>query len=71
MMPALTPDETEPEAHLRMLAERLQFRMEGAGGRYTLTRTADLSRPEREENLTLDQVEHLLDTWKLRGLGGG
>jgi hypothetical protein len=71
MMPALTPDETEREAHLRMLAERLQFRMEGAGGRYTLTRTADLSRPEREENLTLDQVEHLLDTWKLRGLGGG
>ena len=26
---------------------------------------------EREDNLTLDQVEKLLETWKLRGLGGG
>jgi hypothetical protein len=45
--------------------------MEGAEGCYTLTRTADLSRPERAENLSLDDVERLLDTWKLRGLGGG
>ena len=40
-------------------------------GRYTLTRTVDLSRTEREVNLTLDEVEKLLETWKLRGLGGG
>jgi hypothetical protein len=70
-MPGLTPEETEREAHLRLLAEQLEFRMEGCGGRYTLTRTTDLPRTEREENLTLDQVQDLLDTWKLRGLGGG
>jgi len=70
-MPEVTPSDTEREAHLRTLAEQLEFRMDGAGGRYTLTRTVDLSRTEREENLTLDQVQELLDTWKLRGLGGG
>jgi hypothetical protein len=49
----------------------MQFRMEKFGDRFTLTRTADLSRPEREQDLTLDQVQELLDTWKLRGLSGG
>lgn len=63
--------ERDREAHLRNLAERMQFRMEKSGDRFTLTRTADLSRPERETNLTLDEVQHLLDTWKLRGLSGG
>jgi hypothetical protein len=59
------------EAHLRALAERMQFRMEKAGERFTLTRTLDLPRPERESDLTLDEVQELLDTWKLRGLSGG
>lgn len=67
----LTPEQSEREAHLRLLAEQLEFRMEGSGGRYTLTRSTDLPRTEREENLTLDQVQDLLDTWKLRGLSGG
>ena len=70
-MPEVNGSEGEREAYLRSLAERLEFSMEGSDGHYTLTRTADLSRPEREENLTLEQVERLLDTWKLRGLGGG
>jgi hypothetical protein len=30
-----------------------------------------LSRPERAENLSLAEAEELLETWKLRGLGGG
>ncbi len=59
------------ENRLRTLADHLEFTMEKSGGRFTLTRTADLSRPERRKNLTLDEVEQLLDTWKLRGLGGG
>jgi hypothetical protein len=63
--------DSQRETHLRDLAERMQFRMEKSGERFTLTRTADLSRPERETNLTLDEVQQLLDTWKLRGLGGG
>ena len=70
-MPDVRPSDTEREAQLRALAERLEFRMDGANGRYTLTRTVDLSRTEREVNLTLDEVEKLLETWKLRGLGGG
>ncbi len=70
-MTEITSRDTEREAQLRTLAERLEFRMDGANGRYTLTRTVDLSRTEREVNLTLDEVEKLLETWKLRGLGGG
>jgi hypothetical protein len=61
----------EREADMRALAEKLQFTVEKTGGGFALTRTADLSRPEREENLTLSQAEELLSTWKLRGLGGG
>ena len=59
------------EADMRALAEELQFTVEKTDRGFTLTRTADLSRPERAENLTLPQAEALLRTWKLRGLGGG
>jgi len=59
------------EADLRRLAERLQFNVEQHGDRFTLTRTADVSRPVVEEGLTLSQAEELLERWKLRGLGGG
>lgn len=61
----------EREANLLALAERLQFSVEKHGGRYTLTRTAEVSRPEREADLTLKQAEEVLRRWKLRGLGGG
>jgi hypothetical protein len=61
----------EREAHLYALAEQLQFCVEKHGERYTLTRTAEVKRPEREADLTLDQAEELLRRWKLRGLGGG
>jgi hypothetical protein len=63
--------ESEREAHLRALADELQFSLEKQGDRFTLTRTAGLSRPERRSDLTLDEAEDLLRTWKLRGLGGG
>ncbi len=56
---------------MRALAEELQFKVEKTDRGFTLTRTAELSRPERAENLTLPQAEALLRTWKLRGLGGG
>jgi hypothetical protein len=36
-----------------------------------LTRTANVSRPERQGDLTLDQMEDVLRRWKPRGLGGG
>jgi hypothetical protein len=59
------------EAHMRVLAEKLEFTVDKTDGGFTLTRTTDLSRPERREDLTLSQAEELLETWKLRGLGGG
>ena len=68
-MAAVTDDQRE--AHLRDLAERMQFRMEKSGEHFILTRTADLSRPARATDLTLDEVQEVLDIWKLRGLSGG
>ena len=58
-------------SQLRELAERLEFQVEQRGDRFTLTRTADVSRPVVEEGLTLSEAEELLERWKLRGLGGG
>jgi hypothetical protein len=65
------PANDEREAHLRMLADQLLFKVERSGERYTLTRTADVSKTVRHERLTIDQAEDLLGNWKLRGLGGG
>jgi hypothetical protein len=62
---------SEREAHLRSLATRLEFTVEKAGDRFNLTRTASVSRPVREEDLTLEQAEELLNDWKLRGFHGG
>ena len=65
------PANNEREAHLRALADQLLFKVERSGERFTLTRTADVSKPVRHERLTIDQAEELLGNWKLRGLGGG
>ena len=59
------------EQRLRELAEMLLFRLDAGGQRYTLTRDRDVSKPVRHENLTLDEVEEILSTWKLRGYHGG
>jgi len=69
--PSAASRQDSREAGMRALAEELQFEVEKTDRGFTLTRTADLSRPERAENLTLPQAEALLRTWKLRGLGGG
>lgn len=61
----------EDETRLRALAEKLLFSVKKTDSRFTLIRTADVSRPVRHENLTLHEAEELLGTWKLRGLGGG
>lgn len=70
-MPHPMPANNEREAHLRALADKLLFKIERRGERFTLTRTADVSKPVRHERLTIDQAEELLGNWKLRGLGGG
>jgi hypothetical protein len=61
----------ERVANLRMLADKLSFSVEKTGERFTLTRTADVSRPVCERDLTLKEAEQLLETWKLRGPHGG
>jgi hypothetical protein len=63
--------ESEREANLHALADRLEFTVEKKGDRFKLTRTSDVSRPVCEDRLTLAEAEELLQTWKLRGLGGG
>lgn len=59
----------ERETRLRELARLLEFTVETAGDRFTLTRTVDVSPPVREENLTLERAEHLLEVRQLRGGG--
>jgi hypothetical protein len=59
----------ERESRMRDLAQRLLFTVEKTDERYTLIRTADLSRPVNEKDLTLKDAEELLETWKLRGQG--
>src|ERR1700745_2562113 len=45
---------TERERHLRVLADKLPFKVEKRGDRFTLSRTIDVSRPVRHERLTLN-----------------
>jgi hypothetical protein len=59
----------ERESRMRDLAQQLLFTVEKTDDRYTLIRTADVSRPVNEKGLTLKQAEDLLETWKLRGQG--
>ena len=54
---------------MRDLAQQLMFGVEKTGGRFTLIRTADVSRPVNEKDLTLKEAEELLETWELRGQG--
>jgi hypothetical protein len=63
--------EHDRERHLRELAERLLFNLQKDGTRFTLTRDIDVPARVRHENLTADEVEDVLNTWKLRGPHGG
>ena len=59
------------ESEMISLAGRLQFEVEKQGSRYALHRSADVSEPVHEGNLTLAEAEEFLNTWKLRGFHGG
>ena len=63
--------ESGREARLRELASRLFFTLENHGSRLVLYRDTDVSSPVRHEGLTLDEVENILNTCKLRGPHGG
>jgi len=53
------------------LASQLFFRLERRRFRFTLEREVDVPEPVRHENLTIDEVEQLLETLKMRGFHGG
>jgi hypothetical protein len=61
----------EREGAMLGLAEQLQFHVKKHGSRYSLHRTADVSSPVEMENLSLEEAEEFLNTWKLRGFHGG
>ena len=61
----------EREQHLRKLANRLLFNLQKEGTHFTLTRDVDVPAPVRHDNLTADEAEDVLNTWKLRGPHGG
>jgi hypothetical protein len=61
----------EREARLRELASRLLFTLENQGSRFALSRDVDVPKLVRHDHLTLDEVEDVLNTWKLRGPHGG
>jgi hypothetical protein len=62
---------SEREARLRGLASRLLFTLTKEGSRFSLYRETDVPHPVRHDDLTLDEVEETLTTWKLRGPHGG
>jgi hypothetical protein len=63
--------EAEREQAMRQLAAQLLFEVAKRGRRFTLCREADLPTAIRGDNLTLEEAEDLLQTWKLRGFHGG
>jgi hypothetical protein len=67
----MSEDIAAREERLHQLASKLSFTFQREGSRYALYREADVSRPVRHEELTLDQAEEILNRWKLRGPHGG
>ncbi len=63
--------EAEREARLRQLAGKLFFSLNKQGARFTLYRNIDVPKPVCHQGLTLEEVENVLNTWKLRGPHGG
>jgi hypothetical protein len=61
----------ERRVRLQHLASQLFFTLKTQGQRFTLYRDVDVPRPVRRDGLSLDEVEDILNTWKLRGPHGG
>jgi hypothetical protein len=68
---AMQENEADRERHLRELAATLWFNFERRGSRVSLYRDIDVPKPIRHDDLTFDEVEDILNTWKLRGPHGG
>jgi hypothetical protein len=66
------PDtDSDRESRLRKSAARLLFAVEKRGTRFSLRRDAEVDAPVVHENVTIDEAEKILETWKLRGPHGG
>jgi hypothetical protein len=59
------------EREMIHLAKRLQFDVDKHGSTYSLRRVTGVSEPVTSGNLTLEEAEEFLNTWKLRGFHGG
>lgn len=66
-------NQSNPDRELAMkkLAAQLMFTVEDHGSRFSLCRDVDVPTSVRGDNLTLEEAEELLQTWKLRGFHGG
>jgi hypothetical protein len=64
-------NEADREARLREIASKLFFTLKNQGLRFSLYRDVDVPVPIRHDGLSLDEVEDILNTWKLRGPHGG
>jgi hypothetical protein len=64
-------NEIERRARLQHLASQLFFSLKTQGQRFALYRDVDVPQPVRRNGLSLDEVEDILNTWKLRGPHGG
>jgi hypothetical protein len=64
-------NEADREARLRELASKLFFTLKSQGSRFALYRDVDVPEIVRHDDLTFDEVEDILNTWKLRGPHGG
>jgi len=60
---------TGRERAAKDLAERMFFELEKHGDRFTLRRK--IGERATRENLTIDEVEQVLERWKLEGPHGG
>jgi hypothetical protein len=63
--------EADREARLREVASKLFFTLKNQGLRFSLYRDVDVPEPIRHDGLSLDEVEDILNIWKLRGPHGG
>ena len=66
-----TQSDFDREQAMKELAAQLLFKVEKHGDRFTLRRDADVPAPVRNDDLTLQEAEELLQTWTLRGFHGG
>ena len=56
---------------MKELAAQLMFKVEEHGDRFALCREAGVATAVRGDDLSLEEAEELLETWKLRGFHGG